>query len=285
MVLGWEDFAATRINWEDKAASLRAIAGELRIGLSSLAFYDDNPVEREWVRSELPEVTVIEVPDDPLQRVAALHACEAFDQVTVSREDLQRATLYEHDRQREAARSGSASLADFLATLQIRVTAGPVDRATLPRVAQLIHKTNQFNLTARRYTEAELQGQLDGGAIACWLRASDRFGDYGLVGAAIALPENPADWRIDSFVLSCRILGRQVEAALLAAIAQRVSAAGAARLIGEYVPTGRNAPTRDFYAGRGFEAEGDRWVWDFSRGRIEPPAHLSLEVAAEVCRQ
>ena len=101
MVLRWEDFSATQIHWEDKASSLRAIAGQLRIGLESLAFYDDNPVERAWVRSELPEVTVIEVPADPLQRVVALNACEAFDQVAVSREDRERATLYEIDRQRE----------------------------------------------------------------------------------------------------------------------------------------------------------------------------------------
>ena len=217
MVLRWEDFAAVRIHWGDKPGSLRAIAEQLRIGLDALAFYDDSPVEREWVRTELPEVTVIEVPGDPMERAAALGACEAFDQVAVSAEDRRRAALYADDRQREAARARSASLADFLSTLGIRVTVGPVDRATLPRVAQLIHKTNQFNLTGRRYSEAELQAQLDGGAIACWLRAADRFGDYGLVGAAIAVAEGSTAWRIDSFVLSCRILGRQVERALLAA--------------------------------------------------------------------
>ena len=285
LVLRWEDFAATQIHWGDKAASLRAIAAQLRIGLDALAFYDDNPMERAWVRRELPEVTVIEVPEDPLQRVPALHACEAFDQVAVSPEDRQRAALYTNDRRREAARSQSPSLADFLATLAIRVTVGPVDRATLPRVAQLIHKTNQFNLTARRYTEAELQGQLDRGAIACWLRAADRFGDYGLVGAAISLPEEDRIWRIDSFVLSCRILGRQVETALLAAIAQRVAAAGAQHLTGEFVPTARNAPAREFYPAHGFQPDAGRWVWDFSRGPIEPPAHLSLELQTEACPQ
>jgi FkbH-like protein len=276
MVLRWEDFAATQIHWEDKASSLRAIAGQLRIGLDSLAFYDDNPVERAWVRSELPEVTVIEVPDDPLLRVSALDACEAFDQVAVLEEDRRRAALYETDRQRERVRSESTNLGDFLSTLQIRVTVGAVDGDSLPRVTQLIHKTNQFNLTGRRYTEAELQAQMEGGAIACWLRASDRFGDYGLVGAAFALPEGPQNWRIDNFVVSCRILGRQVETALLAAIAQRASASGGERLIGEYVPTARNAPARDFYAGHSFQADGDRWIWDLARaivlpGHLQPP--------------
>lgn len=276
MVLRWEDFAATQIHWEDKAASLRAIAGQLRIGLDALAFYDDDPVERAWVRNELPEVAVIEVPADPLQRVAALNACEAFDQVAVSLEDRQRAKLQELDQRRERARARSASLGEFLSTLQIHVTVGPVDGDTLPRVTQLIHKTNQFNLTARRYTEAELLGQLERGAIACWLRASDRFGDYGLVGAAFALPEGTESWRIDNFVVSCRILGRQVETALLRAVAERASASGAERLIGEYVPTSRNAPARDFYAGHGFQREGERWIWEFSRGSIALPAHLAV---------
>lgn len=276
MVLRWEDFAATQIHWEDKAASLRAIAGQLRIGLDALAFYDDNPVERAWVRSELPQVTVIEVPADPLQRVAALNICEAFDQLAVSLEDRQRAVLQELDQRREHARAKCTSLAEFLSTLQIRVTVGTVDGDTLPRVTQLIHKTNQFNLTGRRYTEAELLGQLESGAIACWLRASDRFGDYGLVGAAFALPEGSASWRIDNLVVSCRILGRQVETALLAAVAERASASGAERLIGEYVGTSRNAPARDFYAGHGFQGEGERWIWNFSSGSIALPAHLAV---------
>ena len=154
---------------------------------------------------------------------------------------------------------------------------GTVDGDTLPRVTQLIHKTNQFNLTGRRYTEAELQGQLESGAIACWLRASDRFGDYGLVGAAFALREGTDSWRIDSFVVSCRILGRQVETALLRAVAERASASGAERLIGEYVPTPRNAPARDFYAGHGFQGEGGRWIWDFSQGSIALPSHVAVD--------
>ena len=244
MVLRLEDFAAVQIHWNDKASSLRAIASQLRIGLDSLVFYDDSPIERAWIRTELPEVTVIEVPVDPLQRVAALYACEAFDQTALSDEDRKRASLYQLDQKREEVRSESHTLSDFLTTLQIRVTTGRVDGDTLPRVAQLINKTNQFNLTGRRYTESEIQQQIDTGAIALWLRASDRFGDYGLVGAAIALPESAEVWRIDTFVLSCRILGRQVENELLSALTREV---GAKRLRPEYIPTGRNAPAKLFY--------------------------------------
>ena len=192
--------------------------------------------------------------------------------------------LYEHDRQREEARAASTSLGEFLGELQIRASAGRVDAASLARVAQLIHKTNQFNLTARRYTVAELERQLEEGAIACWLRASDRFGDYGLVGAAFAVAEGTRAWRIDNFVMSCRILGRQVETALLAAVARQAAASGAERLIGEYVPTAKNTPARDFYASHGFRAEGDRWVWEFSGGTIELPAYLPLEWVPEGSR-
>ena len=275
MVLRWQDFAATEIHWNDKASSLRAIARELRIGLDALVFYDDNPLERSWIRSELPEVTVIEVPEDLLGRMAALESCEAFDQVQVSEEDRQRATLYQRERRREQARSESGSLAEFLAGLEIQVTVGLVDGDTLPRVAQLISKTNQFNLTGRRLTEAELRGQIEGGAMACWLRAADRFGDYGLVAAAVAVPEG-ADWRVDNFVVSCRILGRQVENALLAMLARQVAAAGGKRLIGEYIATPRNVPARDFYVVLGFQAEGDRWVWDLAGGIPAVPAHLTV---------
>ncbi len=247
MVLRPEDFAAVQIHWNDKASSLRAIAAQLRIGLDSLVFYDDSPIERAWVRAELPEVTVIEVPDDPLQRVAALYACEAFDQITLSEEDRKRSALYQLDQKREKVRSESHTLSDFLTTLQIRVTTGRVDGDTLPRIAQLINKTNQFNLTGRRYTELEIQQQIDSGAIALWLRASDRFGDYGLVGAAIALPESSEIWRIDTFVMSCRILGRQVENDLLAALTAETTKSGAKHLRAEYIPTGRNAAAKDFY--------------------------------------
>ena len=274
MVLRWEDFAAIQIHWKDKASSLRAIAEQLRIGLDALVFYDDSPMERAWVRNELPEVRVIEVSDDLLRRVAALESCEAFDQVAVSSEDRQRTILYEIDRQRELAKGESTSLSDFLSTLQIRVAVGPVDGSTLPRVAQLIAKTNQFNLTGHRSTEAELQAQLASGAIGVWLRASDRFGDYGLVGAAFAILDSPGVWRIDNFVMSCRILGRRVESALLAAIARRAFDSGAVRLIGDFVASLRNAAAQDFYAVQGFEAEEGHWVWDFARGLIPLPSHL-----------
>jgi FkbH-like protein len=277
MVLRWEDFAAAEIHWQDKAASLRRIAESLRIGLDGLAFYDDDPVQRESIRCQLPAVTVIDVPADPLLRAASLLECEAFDCVATTDEDRQRAALYERERQREHARCESAGLTEFLTQLGIRATAGEVDSATLSRVAQLINKTNQFNLTARRCTEAELRTQLDSGAIGVWLRVADRFGDYGLVGAAVALTERAGEWRIDNFVLSCRILGRQVETALLAEVARRVQKAGGERLAGEYLPTARNSAAADFFASHGFEPEDGRWVWVFSRGGIEAPATVSLD--------
>lgn len=276
MVLRWEDFAAVEIHWLDKVSSLRRIAERLHIGLDSIAFYDDDAVERESVRSQLPEVHAIEVPADPLRRVASLVDAEVFDRIATTQEDLQRAAYYRQEQQRAEERRQSHTLEEFLAQLDIRAVTGSVDQSTLRRVAQLVNKTNQFNLTTRRRTEAELLQQLDSGAIGLWLRVSDRFGDYGLVGAAFAVPENAKEWRIDNFVLSCRILGRQVETVLLSALARRVQETGAETIVGDYLPTPRNTVAAEFFASHGFELNENRWIWSFARGRIETPSTVAV---------
>lgn len=281
-VLQWDDFAARQIHWEDKAGSLRAIAKSLSIGLDALAFYDDNPIEREWIRSQLPEVTVIDVPADPLARIAALEESGAFDQLTLTAEDQQRAAQYQDEHRREQLRSAALSLAEFLEQLQIQTELAPVTAETLPRVTQLINKTNQFNLTGRRYTAAELQSLLDSGAIACSVSVTDRFGDYGLVGAAFAVPESNGCWRLDNFVLSCRALGRGVEGALLAGIARLARERGARCLIGEYRPSGRNVVVKDFYPSHGFQARAEallEWEFDLAVGDIATPKLVSTRLA------
>ncbi|MBL8214819.1 MAG: HAD-IIIC family phosphatase [Bryobacterales bacterium] len=255
--LAWDDFAASEIHWDDKATSLRNIARKLSLGVDALAFYDDDPLQREWVRSQLPQVTVIDVPDDLLQRIPALDDSGAFDQLMLSQEDQARAASYQQARQREEAQQAAGTLEDFLASLQLEIDIAPVTPATLPRVAQLINKTNQFNLTAIRETQAELQAHLDNGAIAATATVRDRFGDYGLVAAAMAVSEAPGTYRIRHFVVSCRALGRGVEQALLTGLLQHLKAACAHTVTGEWKPTGRNDVARDFYAQQGWQAKGD----------------------------
>jgi FkbH-like protein len=260
-VLRWGDFAARQVHWNDKAASLVAIADELRIGVDALAFFDDSPVEREWVRTRMPGVQVIEVPPDALRYGAALDESGAFDHLELTDEDRKRAELYRGELERRHLAESITSVEEFLRALRMRITIGAVDRATLPRVAQLIAKTNQFTLTTRRHSQAEIERLIAEGAIALWMRIEDRFGDNGLVGVAIAVDAPPRGVSIDSFLVSCRVLGRDAEAALLRAVAERALARGATRLLGEYVPTKKNGIVAGFLASRGFTAVADRAGW------------------------
>jgi len=281
-VLKLQDFSAIQIHWCDKAASLTAIANELNIGTDALAFFDDNQVELEWIRSQMPEVTVIDAPSSPLGFIEAVEESGAFDQLTVSVEDRWRAELYQGEQVRKQLQTQSLSLDEFCHQLEITTTVGRVDVETLPRVAQLIAKTNQFNLTTRRHTTAEVQTMIASGAIALWLRVTDRFGDYGLVGVAIAVPAASGQWVIDTFLLSCRVIGRRVETVLLGMLSRLVRERGGTTLIGEYRSTSKNTPASTFYADHGFEAmdgDGGRWFWDLTAsGAIPLPEMMKVNV-------
>lgn len=273
-----DNFAALRINWLDKASNIRSMAEELSLGLDAFAFYDDNPVERDWVRRELPMVAVFEPPASAMGYAQQLAASEWFDQLSISAEDRARVALYRVDRERRDVQASHGSLDDFLRDLDMTVTVGPVAAANAVRVGQLVAKTNQFNLTTRRRSAAEIAAMVERGGLALWVRVRDRFGDNGLVGVVAAAPgATPAEWDVDLFLLSCRVIGRKVEDTLLALLGQRARAAGASRLVGEYVPSKRNAMVADFYARRGFAAldgDGRRWSWDFTAQGDLPTSDL-----------
>jgi FkbH-like protein len=270
-VLRREDFAALRINWKEKSGNLRDIAAALNVGLDALVLFDDNPFEREEVRQAVPEIRVLEVPADPLRYIAVIAESEAFDQLTFSSEDQQRAALYQHQQARVEASRAAASPEEFLASLKMVATIGVVGPDTLPRVAQLLAKTNQFNLTTRRHSAAQIAEMIDGGAVALWLRLVDRFGDHGLVGVAIARPAG-AQWTVDTFLLSCRVIGRDAETALLAQLAAAVKTRGGMELVGEYLPTAKNALVADFFPQHAFTAcGGNRWSRSLSETMTGPP--------------
>lgn len=258
MVLRWDDFGARQIHWNDKATSLQAIAEELNIGIDSLAFFDDNPVERAWVAERLPEVCVIDVPKDPLGYVPALEAAGVFDALVVTQEDRDRAELYRTENVRKTLQSRTGTIEEFLRALEMRITIGEFDAATLPRIVQLLGKTNQFNLTTRRHDEAGLAGILETGGIGIWMRVADRFGDNGLVGVALAIPQDN-DYVLDTFLMSCRVLGRMAETTMLHALARRVRTRGARWLWGEFIPTRKNAPAAQFLPSHGFVPLDGRW--------------------------
>jgi FkbH-like protein len=283
MLLRPHHFAALRINWADKAQNLREIAAELNIGLEAIAFLDDNPVERRWVQDQLPEVTVIELPDNPMGYVQALGHSPVFERLSLSAEDRQRGQYYAEQRLRTALEQDSASLEDFYRSLQLRVEISGVAPETLARVAQLTQKTNQFNLTTRRYTEqqiAEMAADPDWQVYSAWVY--DRFGDNGLVGVVIVHYQG-VTCEIDTFLLSCRVIGRTVETALLATIAEQACHKGAQRLLGWFLPTKKNAPAKEFYGSHGFicilEREGgSSWEFDLVNERIAAPPWVSCNL-------
>jgi FkbH-like protein len=283
MLLRREHFAALRIGWNDKVQSLREIASELNLGTDSLAFLDDNPVEREEVGASLPEVMVIDVPADPFAYASAVLDYPAFERLSLSEEDQQRTAIYAQQRERSQGEQQFQSKEDFYRFLDQKVEFAALSRENLSRIAQLTQKTNQFNLTTRRYSEQQISeiGAREGWQVFS-LRVQDRYGDQGLVGVAITHDEQDA-CEIDTFLLSCRVIGRTVETAFLAALATAAQQRGRLGLAGYFLPTRKNAPVRTFYSQHGFELEGEngegsRWVLNLADRMISCPDWIELKV-------
>lgn len=266
-----KDFSAFQVHWEDKATSLRRIAQTLNIGIDALVFFDDNPTERAWIREQMPEVTVIDVPASPLGYAKALAECGCFDLPALVAEDLKRAEVYQQEAVRQEALTQAGSLDDFLKGLDMSLTVGQVDGSTLPRAVQLLGKTNQFNLTTRRHDLQQVQTMLAGGAVALWFRVQDKFGDNGLVGILIAIPgSDTVTWHLDSFLMSCRVIGRRVETAMLAVLEQMLIAQGGKTLTAEFIPTAKNLPAARFLPDHGFNQEGNQWILPLAGARVLP---------------
>jgi len=227
MLLTPAHFAAMRINWGDKAQNLREIARELNIGVDSLAFLDDNPFERQQVRRQLPEVYVINLPNDPMEFSRVIRECPLFERLSLSAEDQQRGKYYQAQREREQLEQTISSREDFYRSLLQEAEVAPLTKSTLARITQLTNKTNQFNLTTRRYTEQQISQLVSSPGWHCFsIRLRDRFGDNGLVGVAITHQQG-ATCEFDTLLLSCRIIGRTVETAFLSFLAQHARKLGA----------------------------------------------------------
>ncbi|TFF91629.1 HAD-IIIC family phosphatase [Candidatus Thorarchaeota archaeon] len=281
-ILREEHFAAFRINWQNKAHNMLELAEEINIGLDSMVFIDDNPHERAQVRQAVPDVLVVEMPDNPQLYRETLENLKVFDVLSLTREDMKRGEMYVGKRKRAELEDKTSSLEDFLRTLDLQVQIQQVDDFGKPRVVQLIGKTNQFNLTTRRYTDAEVEGFRDSEDSAVFSMAvKDKFGDEGIVGVAITRIEDQ-DCIIDSFLMSCRVIGRSVETAFLSEIVSYAREKGASRVIGEVIPTKKNPPARDLYERHGFEKAGTdsegvtRWVLDIEKEDIEVPEWIQM---------
>lgn len=260
-----DDFAAFVCNWDDKASNLRRIAAGLNLGLDSMVFVDDNPAERALVLQALPEVSVVDVGTDPAQFIARLESGHWFDLQYTTDDDTGRTRAYAARHQALQAQEQALDVASYLAGLQMTASAAPAEPADLPRLAQMELKTNQFNLTSRRFSQPQLAQALEDPArVVLALRLADRFADHGLVSSLVAVREQDV-LRIDSWLLSCRVFGRTAEAFMLAELVRIARATGAIAIEGEYIATARNGVVADLYPRLGFtqaDAHGRLWRRD-----------------------
>lgn len=252
MVLKREHIACFVANWTDKAANLREIASRLNIGLDSLVFADDNPAERAIIRRELPMVAVPELPEDPTHYGACIAAAGYFEGLRVTPEDLARSAQYQQNLLRENLVAQATDMAGYLRSLQMEAVWARFDRVGLPRIVQLINKTNQFNLTTRRVNERQVQELMDDpAALTLQIRLLDRFGDNGIIAVVSGTPQGDAI-RLGTWLMSCRVLGRGMEDETLNLVAAEARRLGARFLIGEYLPTAKNGMVREHYRKLGF---------------------------------
>lgn len=252
MLIREEHLAACRINWQDKATNIRSLAAELNLGLDHMLLIDDSPHERAWVQEQLPDLRVPDLPQDPSRYADWLGSLPSLIVLQQTAEDLVRTELYQQGRTREEYRQTVGSLEDFLRGLKLRVTVAPAGDSSMARVVQLLAKTNQFNLTTRRHDEATLRQRVSTQAWRIYtMSVTDRFGDFGLTGVAIVVP-GEGTWHLDSFLMSCRVIGKSVESALIAAIAREARSEGAEALSAEFIESGRNQVAAQFLANHGF---------------------------------
>lgn len=280
MLLKERHIAVFQANWKDKASNLRAIAEHLKFGLDALVLLDDNPAEREQVRVALPEVAVPEMPDDPALHGATLLAGGYFESVSFTEEDGHRADQYEMNAARAELKATSPNLSEYLRSLEMRLTCRSFDSLNRGRITQLINKSNQFNLTTRRYSEAEVAAlEKSPRAWTAQLRLTDRFGDNGIIGVVICLIE-VSGWVVDTWLMSCRVLNRQVEQATLNYIVSQASARNAERIIGLYRPTERNGIVKDHYSKLGFQSASSSSTC--SRWELETQSYRPIDVPIQI---
>jgi FkbH-like protein len=260
MLLKRDDITVFIANWENKADNIRQIRDTLEIGLDSMVFLDDNPFERNLVRNFLPGVIVPELPEDPADYVRALCELNLFETTSFSAEDVSRAALYKQEAERREAQTTYTGLTEFLKSLDMRITLGRFESSQIARISQLFLRSNQFNLTTHRYSEAECEAMLRNQAcIPLQASLSDRFGDHGLISIVVAWPEGDT-LRLSDWLMSCRVLGRGVEQYLMNHVFAIASDLRLSFVSGDFIPTPKNAMVKDFWSQFGFEPfNGTTW--------------------------
>jgi len=276
MVLKEEDFACFKINWNDKIANMRDIANELNIGLDSLVFFDDDPVNRELIRMSIPEIKIVDLPQESSSYALILRNLNDFNVLKITDDDSKRAKMYRQERERHVFESKTKNLDEYLKKLDIRVKVRLADEFSIPRISQLTLKTNQFNLTTKRYQEEEIKKfTKDDKMIVGCAEVEDKFGESGITNIFI-IKKNSEEWILDTFLLSCRIIGRGIEDGILGKIIEMAKKDGVKKIKAQFIPTQKNKPAENFLSDNGFQKEGKDWIF-LLKNPIKIPTHIMVK--------
>ena len=282
MLLREKHFATWQINWNDKVTNILRIAERLNIGMDALVFADDSRFECDFIARALPQVAVLHLAGDPSSFASRLGTSAYFDSLTLTAEDRERTQMYRNQVERRQLQQSAGSLEEYLSRLEIVATIGSADNISVPRIAQLTQRTNQFHLTGRRYTEGEIRAlSSDARAAVYYLKMRDCVSELGLVGVAV-IKYSAEEAEIDTFLVSCRALGRGAEETLLAHCVQSAVARGCRLLRGRYLRTNKNGQTAGFYSRQGFRAvsetlEQSEWELVLDRNTVSPPRWIRVE--------
>jgi FkbH-like protein len=261
MVLKLEDIALFVANWNNKPDNIRYIQSILNIGFDSMVFLDDNAFEREMVKKEIPEITVPDMPEDAADYLPFLYQQNLFETTSFTEEDTKRNDQYREEAERTRIQDQFTNESDFLQSLQMIADIRPIDNFTLPRAAQLTQRSNQFNLRTVRYTEEKIKGITeDNRKFTVTVSLKDKFGDYGLISLVLLQKTDAADLFIDTWIMSCRVLKRNVEDFVLNEIVEIAKKNKCTKILGEYIPTAKNELVKDHYKKLGFSEEENYWA-------------------------
>ncbi len=276
MILRERNFASIKINWNDKAQNLKQISDDINIGLGSIVFFDDDKLNQERIKQEFPEVLTIKMPDEPSDFAVILKELNDFNVLQRTEEDMKRGQMYAQQRERKELEKSISNLDEFLNQLDIQVKMKKSNEFLIPRISQLTLKTNQFNLTTKRYQEEDIRSftNNDEFIVGC-AQVLDKFGDNGITGVYI-INKNDKVWSIDTFLLSCRVMGRGVENGILSQILIDAKHNGVEEIQANFIPTQKNKPAENFLSDYGFKKEGDNWIYKLNN-EIKLPKHLKVE--------
>lgn len=272
MVLKLEDIAVFNANWDNKADNIRSIQKILNIGFDSMVFIDDNPAERAIIRQNLPEVCVPELPEDPALYLDYLKSLNLFETASFSTGDKDRTKQYQQEAERQKLQISLTNIEDYLRSIEMYISIEPFNQLDISRIAQLTQRSNQFNLRTIRYSENDIKEIIeDNITYTCSVKLKDKFGDYGLISVLILKKLDEERLFIDTWIMSCRVLKRGVESAVLNYCVAIAKENGFKQLVGQYIPTNKNGLVQDHYSNLGFSIKADYWYLDLEN--FKPLVH------------